>query len=131
MGLLKITCSSPLCPSIQQSCDRGLSMQSLVLTVRCWYVHDRSWIIGSMSAESATVGIWNTCKVCTETLRDTLSSDTNLSSISAMVTDLQTHETPERLLTCPVYDHISPPNIVQNQNIVIENLSFGNVEKFK
>ena len=63
----------------------------------------RSWIIGSMSAESPTVGIWKTCKVCTETLRDTLSSGTNLSSMSVMVTDLQTHETPEGLLTCPVY----------------------------
>ena len=31
---------------------------------------------GSMSAESPTVGIWKTCKVCTETLRDTLSSGT-------------------------------------------------------
>ena len=45
-----------------------------------------------------TVGIWNTCKVC----RDTLSSGTNLSFMSAMVTHLQTHETPEALLTCPV-----------------------------
>ena len=76
-----------LCPSIQQSCDKGLSMQSLVLTIRCWYVYGRSWIIGWMSAESPTVGMWNTCKVC----RDTLSSGTNLSSMSAMVTDLQTH----------------------------------------
>ena len=57
-----------------------------------------------MPAESPTVGIWKTCKVCTETLRDTLSSGTNLSSMSAMVTDLQTHETPEGLLTCPVDD---------------------------
>ena len=48
-----------------------------------------------MSAESPTVGIWNTCKVCTETLRDTLSSSTTLSLKSAMVTDLQIHQTPE------------------------------------
>ena len=74
------------------------------IDIRRWYVYGRSWIIGSMSAESPTVGIWNTCKVCAKTLRDTLSSGTNLSSISAMVTDLQTHETPEGLLTCPVYD---------------------------
>ena len=75
-----------------------------VLTIRRWYVYGRSWIIGSMSAESPTVGIWNTCKVCAKTLRDTLSSGTNISSISAIVTDLQIHETPEGLLTCPVYD---------------------------
>ena len=78
-------------------------MQCLVMTIRCWYVYGRSWIIGSMSVESPRVGIWYTCKVRTETLRDTLSSGTNLSSMSAMVTDLQTHETPEGLLTCPVY----------------------------
>ena len=54
-----------------------------------------------MSTESPTVGIiWNTCKVC----RDTLSSGTNLSSMSAIVTDLQTHENLEGLLTCPIYD---------------------------
>ena len=47
-------------------------------------------------------GIWKSCKVCTETLRDNLSSGTNLSSMSDMVKDLQTHETPEGLLTCPV-----------------------------
>ena len=47
-------------------------------------------------------GHMETCKVCTETLKDTLSSGTNLSSMSATVTDLQTHETPEGLLTCPV-----------------------------
>ena len=34
---------------------------------------------------------------------DTLSSGTNLSSMSAMVTHLQTHETPDGLLTCHVY----------------------------
>ena len=45
------------------------------------------------------VGIWNTCKVC----RDTLSSGRNLSSMSAMVTHLQAHETPEGLLTLPVF----------------------------
>ena len=83
-----------------------LSMQSLVLTIRCWYVYGRSWIIGSVSAESPTVDIWNTCKVCTETLRDALSSDTNLSSMSAMVTHLQTHEIPEGLLNCPVHIYI-------------------------
>ena len=33
------------------------------MLVRVW----QEWIIGSMSAESPTVGIWNTCKVCTET----------------------------------------------------------------
>ena len=83
-------------------------MQSLVLTIRCWYVYGRSWIIGSMSAESPPMGIWNNCKVRTETLRDTLSSGTNLSSMSVMVTDLQTHETPDGLLTCPVllYFHV-------------------------
>ena len=47
-------------------------------------------------------GIWNTCKVCTETLRDTVSSGTKLFSMSAMVADLQTHETPVGLLICPV-----------------------------
>ena len=41
--------------------------------------------------------------VGTETLGDTLSCGRNLSAMSAMVTDLQTHETPEGLLTCPVY----------------------------
>ena len=51
-------------------------------------VYGRSWIIRWMSAESPTVGKWKTCKVCTETLRDTLSSGTNLSSMSAMVADL-------------------------------------------
>ena len=51
------------------------------IDIRCWYVYDRRWIIGSMSAESPTVGIWNTCKVCTETLRDTLSSGTNLEGV--------------------------------------------------
>ena len=76
-------------------------MQSLVLAIRCWNMYGRSWIIGSLSAESPLVGIWNTC---TETLRDTLSFRTNLSSMSAMVTDLRTHETQERLLTCPVVD---------------------------
>ena len=92
-GYVKDHVSPPLYPSIQQSCDKGLSMQSLLLTFRCWYMYGRSWIIGSMSAESPTVGIWKTCKVCTKTLRDTLSSGTNLFSMSAMVTDLQTHET--------------------------------------
>ena len=72
-------------------------------------MYGRSWITGSMSAESPTVGIWNTCKICTVTLRDTLSSGINLSSMSAMVTDLQTHKTPEGLLSCPVFGeyHIS------------------------
>ena len=49
------------------------------------------------------MAIWKTCKVCTETLRDTLSSGINVPSMSAMVTDLQTHETPEGLLTHPVF----------------------------
>ena len=107
-------------------------MQSLVLTIRCRYVYGRSWIIGSMSTESPTVGIWNTCKVCTETLRDTLSSGTNLSSISAMLTDLQTHETPEGFLTCPVYLYnlglaladspIVTPCPVQNIYLILEKL---------
>ena len=101
-GYVKYHVLVPVMPSIYQSCDKRLSMQSLELTIRCWYVYGRSYIIGSMSAESPTVGIWNTCKVRTETLRDSLSSGTNLSSISAMVTDLQTHETPEGLLTCSV-----------------------------
>ena len=32
---------------------------------------------------------------------------------------------------CFCHDHISPTKYIQNQNLVIENLSFGKVEKFK
>ena len=69
-GYVKDHVFVPPMPSIQQNCDKGLSVQSLVLAFICWHVYGRSWIIGSMSAESPTVGIWNVFKVCIETLRD-------------------------------------------------------------
>ena len=78
-----------------------------------------------MSAESSTVGMWNICKVCTETLRDALSSETNLSSISVIITNLKTHETPEALLTCPVFLTRNIVNLRGDTGSIIVGLLIG------
>ena len=61
---------------------------------------------------------WNTCEVCAETLRDTVSSGTNLSSTSAMVTDLDSRY-PRGTFDLPCIKHI---NNVKNETSLFEKI---------
>ena len=93
--LLKFTCSPPMpldLAELRQRIEHAAAGIDHQMLVRVW--------------QELYVCIWNTCKVCTKTLRDSLSSGTNLSSLSSMVTDLQKHETPGGPLTCPAFQGI-------------------------